>query len=248
VFTERSRRLWAASEARALGHGGIGVVERATGISRPTIQRGLRELKADTVMPPERTCRPGGGGNRRPSAMRRCCAISMLWSSRPRPAIRTRPGAGRAKALERWRSRSEPWGTRSATPSSPSCCTSWATPCRVTSRRAKVANRTGHHGVSLPPGRSKWNKIEHRLFSHIAMNWRGTPLVSLAAIVSLIASTRSRSGLRVRSELDRRHYPDGVKAPDKQMARVRLQRHAFHGDCNYTILPAPPRRHRSLIS
>jgi hypothetical protein len=99
----------------------------------------------------------------------------------------------------------------------------------------------------FPPGTSKWNKIEHRLFSHIAMNWRGTPLVSLAAIVSLIASTHSRSGLRVRSEIDRRRYPDGVTVTHGQMATVRLTRHDFHGDWNYTIDPASGRR-RSVIS
>ena len=94
----------------------------------------------------------------------------------------------------------------------------------------------------FPPGTSKWNKIEHRLFSHIAMNWRGTPLVSLAAIVSLITSTHSRSGLRVRSEIDRRRYSDGVKVTDAQMATIRLQRHEFHGEWNYTVYPASRRR------
>ena len=75
----------------------------------------------------------------------------------------------------------------------------------------RLANRTGLviTVCHFPPGTSKWNKIEHRLFSHIAMNWRGTPLVDLATIVSLIGSTHSRSGLRVRSELDRGQYPGG---------------------------------------
>ena len=76
------------------------------------------------------------------------------------------------------------------------------------------------------------------------MNWRGTPLVSLAAIVSLIAATHSRSGLRVRSEIDRRPYPDGVTVTDAQMATVYLKRHPFHGDWNYTISPASQRRRR----
>jgi DDE family transposase len=80
------------------------------------------------------------------------------------------------------------------------------------------------------------------------MNWRGTPLVSLAAIVSLIASTHSRSGLRVRSEIDRRRYSDGVSVTNAQMATVRLKRHEFHGDWNYTIQPASKRRHQSVIS
>ena len=89
----------------------------------------------------------------------------------------------------------------------------------------------------LPPGTSKWNKIEHRLFSYISMNWRGRPLVSLATIVSLIASTRTKGGLRVRCELDKGRYPKGVTISDEQMARINLHRHRFHGDWNYTIRP-----------
>jgi hypothetical protein len=104
-----------------------------------------------------------------------------------------------------------------------------------------------HTGLTItvrhfPPGTSKWNKIEHRLFSHIAMNWRGTPLVDLATIVSLIGSTRSRSGLHVRAELDRGHYPAGVTVTDAKMATVQLTRHRFHGDWNYTIRPTPSPR------
>jgi len=89
----------------------------------------------------------------------------------------------------------------------------------------------------FPPGTSKWNKIEHRLFSSIARNWRGTPLIDLATIVSLIGATRSAAGLQVRSELDRGHYPPGVAVTDQQLARVALKRHVFHGDWNYTIHP-----------
>jgi hypothetical protein len=92
----------------------------------------------------------------------------------------------------------------------------------------------------FPPGTSKWNRIEHRLFSHIAMNWRGTPLVSVAAIVSLIGSTHNRAGLRVRSEIDPRRYPSGVRVTDAQMATIHLRPHDFHGEWNYTIRP----RHR----
>jgi hypothetical protein len=83
----------------------------------------------------------------------------------------------------------------------------------------RFANRTGLAITvcHFPPGTSKWNRIEHRVFSHIAMNWRGTPLASLATIVSLIGATRSRSGLRVRSEIDRGRYPDGVTITDAQI-------------------------------
>ncbi|EQD54312.1 Transposase, Rhodopirellula-type, partial [mine drainage metagenome] len=84
---------------------------------------------------------------------------------------------------------------------------------------------------------SKWNRIEHRLFSHIAMNWRGKPLVSLAVIVSLIGATTSTAGLWVRSELDKGRYPEGVKVSDEEMAQVLLEPHEFHGDWNYTIRP-----------
>lgn len=100
----------------------------------------------------------------------------------------------------------------------------------------------------LPPGTSKWTKIEHRLFSHIAMNWRGTPLVDLATIVSLIGETRSRSGLHVRAELDRRRYSGGVKVTDTQMATVQLTSHRFHGEWNYTIRPATSEPVHTAIS
>jgi len=104
----------------------------------------------------------------------------------------------------------------------------------------KFANATGKAITvcHLPPGTSKWNKIEHRLFSYISMNWRGRPLVSLATIVSLIASTRTKGGLRVRCELDKGRYPKGVKISDEQMAKINLHHHHFHGDWNYTIRPS----------
>ncbi len=90
----------------------------------------------------------------------------------------------------------------------------------------------------LPPGTSKWNRIEHRLFSFISQNWRGRPLVSYAVIVSLIAATTTAAGLRVGCQLDTTTYPAGRKVSDAELATVRLHRDAFHGDWNYTILPA----------
>jgi hypothetical protein len=89
----------------------------------------------------------------------------------------------------------------------------------------------------FPPGTSKWNKIEHRLFSYISTNWRGQPLISLAVIVSLIASTQTATGLRVRAELDTRRYPEGREVPEEHMATIKLERHRFHGDWNYTVHP-----------
>ncbi len=103
----------------------------------------------------------------------------------------------------------------------------------------QFANRTGLTLTvcHFPPGTSKWNKIEHRLFSHIAMNWRGKPLVSLATIVSLIGATSTEAGLRVRAEVDLGRYPTGVTVTDEQMATLNLERHSFHGEWNYTIRP-----------
>ena len=92
----------------------------------------------------------------------------------------------------------------------------------------------------FPPGTSKWNKIKHRLFSHITMNWRGRPLTSHEVIVATIAATTTRAGLRVRAELDTATYPPGVKISDEQMGALPLHRHDWHGDWNYTLYPAPP--------
>ena len=89
----------------------------------------------------------------------------------------------------------------------------------------------------FPPGTSKWNKIEHRLFSFISQNWRGKPLISFEVIVNLIAGTTTTKGLKVRSELDTNSYPTGAKVPDKQLAQVRLRPDVFHGDWNYEIHP-----------
>jgi len=98
-----------------------------------------------------------------------------------------------------------------------------------------------HH---LPPGTSKWNKIEHRLFSFISINWRGKPLRSYRTIVQLIAATTTEAGLKVRAELDENKYPKGVKVTDAQLASVNLTPHDFRGEWNYTISPKPKSRTR----
>lgn len=94
----------------------------------------------------------------------------------------------------------------------------------------------------FPPGTSKWNKIEHRLFSHISTNWRGRPLTSHEVVVDLIAGTTTRTGLKVRAELDRGSYPKGVKVTDAQLAAIPLHRHDWHGDWNYTVTGRQQRR------
>ena len=93
----------------------------------------------------------------------------------------------------------------------------------------------------FPPGTSKWNKIEHRLFSHISMNWRGRPLTSHEVIVQTIAATTTRTGLTVSAELDSSTYPKGIKITDQQMKDLEkrvLRRHQFHGEWNYGLIPA----------
>ena len=382
MLTERSRRLWAATEASALGRGGIALVERATGISRSTIQRGLRELESGETLEPNRTRRPGGGRKRavekdprlfadlealvEPTAsgdpdsplrwtvksvrtlaaelqrmghdisyhlvaellrelnyslqanrktregpqhpdrdaqfryindqVRRCLghgepAISVdtkkkelvgdfknqgrEWRPKGQPErVRVHdfliPAQGKAIPYGVYDlHRNEGWvsvGIDHDTASfAVNAIRSWwramggarypeATTLLITADAGgsngsrlrlwkwelqQFAKRTGLgiHVCHFPPGTSKWNKIEHRLFSHIAMNWRGKPLVSLTAIVSLIADTRTETGLRIRSEIDHRRYPDGVKVTDEQMARINLHPDKFHGDWNYVIRP-----------
>jgi len=89
----------------------------------------------------------------------------------------------------------------------------------------------------LPPGTSKWNKIEHRLFSFITSNWRGKPLISHQVIVQLIGATTTKNGLKVRCQLDPMTYPAGIKVSDDELAAVNITRHEFHGEWNYTISP-----------
>jgi transposase len=89
----------------------------------------------------------------------------------------------------------------------------------------------------FPPGTSKWNKIEHRLFSFISMNWRGKPLLSYQTIINLIASTKTRTGLTVKVRLDKRKYKKGIEVSDNEMADINLTKHSFHGEWNYSIKP-----------
>jgi Rhodopirellula transposase DDE domain len=106
----------------------------------------------------------------------------------------------------------------------------------------KLADETGLilQICHYPPGTSKWNKIEHRLFCHITQNWRGKPLTSRTAVVELIAATTTKTGLTVRCELDTRSYPKGLKVSDAEMAGLNIKGATFHPEWNYTISPSPP--------
>ena len=124
-------------------------------------------------------------------------------------------------------------------------CRQWKT------ELAGLAARTGLKITvcHLPPGTSKWNKIEHRLFSHISMNWRGRPLTSHEVVVETIGATTTRTGLSVHAELDQTTYPTGIKIPDKKIKALEvtgaLHRHAFHGEWNYTLRAQPDTPHSS---
>lgn len=87
----------------------------------------------------------------------------------------------------------------------------------------------------FPPGTSKWNKIEHRMFSHITRNWRGRPLTSHEVIVNLIANTTTNAGLKIQSALDAKEYPTGIKISEQEMGAINLEKSSFHGNWNYTI-------------
>jgi hypothetical protein len=118
---------------------------------------------------------------------------------------------------------------------------------------ARFADETGLAVtvVHLPPGTSKWNKVEHRLFSHITMNWRGRPLESHEVVVQTIAATTTRTGLTVQAVLDDNSYPTGLRITDTQMRRLlhrHIQRHEFHGDWNYDVVPTADDDHEALAT
>jgi Rhodopirellula transposase DDE domain len=112
-------------------------------------------------------------------------------------------------------------------------CRLWKVALQELANRLKLPIQVCH----FPPGTSKWNKIEHRMFCHITQNWRGRPLVSHEVIVQLIANTVTTQGLKIRAELDTGTYLVGNKVTDEELALVKLKRHEFHGDWNYTVSP-----------
>ena len=383
-LNERSRRLWAAAEAQALGYGGVSLVAQATGISRSTIIRGLKEPRARQGAHAGRV-RRRGGGRKQATAVDPGLKVALealvdpvsrgdpesplRWTCKSTRGLarelgtadhhasewlvrqllyglgyslqanrKTKEGArhpdrdgqfrhinaGVARQLRRgqpaisvdtkkkelvgdfknggreWRPRGEPQPVRvhdfidptkgkaipygvydialnkgwvtvgmdhdTATFAVNTIRRWWQAMGSQTYPHAAsllvVADSGGSNGSRLrlwkwelqrladatqltihvshlPPGTSKWNKIEHRLFSFISQNWRGQPLLTHATIVKLIAHTRTSTGLTVRCMLDQRRYPQEVKVTDDQLATVRLRPHPFHGDWNYSIQPHP---------
>jgi hypothetical protein len=382
TFSERMRRLWAGTEARALGRGGIAIVARATGLARNTVVRGLTELDEDSPLDPARVRCAGAGRKRKvvlnPSlkdALERLVEpvtrgdpeSPLRWTSKStrllarelkadgysvshvlvadllhemeyslqanrktmegtrhpdrdaqfehinaevcgrmttgQPVIsvdtKKKELVGRFKNGGRqWRPKGRPervnvhdfldpqkgkaipygvyelgrnvgwvsvgidhdtarfavatirrWWRELGRKAYPSTGTLLITADSGGSNGSRLrlwkwelqrfADTSGLTiSVShLPPGTSKWNKIEHRLFSFISQNWRGKPLLTHATIVSLIANTRTATGLKVRCVLDTNNYPAKTIVTDKQMAQLQITRADFHGDWNYTIHP-----------
>jgi hypothetical protein len=386
MLNERSRRLWAATEARSLGRGGVAAVIAATGMSSATVHKGLRELDAaaagGVVLAPERIRKPGGGRKRARDEQRGLAAalarlveptargdpVSPLrWTCKstsklatelrrqgfhvgPRTVAKelkeqefslqanrkTREGESHPdrnaqfayineqvlrfqrrgqpavsvdtkkkelvgdfkNAGREWRRRGKPEAVRvhdfpdpkinkaipygvydltrnegwvsvgidhdTARFAAASIKRWWRKMGKKRYPRAKGllitadcggsnSSRTRLWKVALqeladalglrlsvchfPPGTSKWNKIEHRMFCHITQNWRGRPLTSYAVIVQLIGKTTTTAGLQIRAELDQHTYPTKETVTDAQLARVRIRPASFHGEWNYTIAP-----------
>jgi hypothetical protein len=385
VMDERTRRLWAATEAKALGHGGPTLVARATGISRSTLHLGLRELEYEASQPlalGQGVRRPGGGRKalteREPTLVTALEALveptsrgdpqcPLRWTCKSvrqlaaelrqqghtvgRQTVahllaalgyslqanrKTKEGTShpdrnaqfaylnaRVRAFQKrgypvvsvdtkkkelvgdfknggreWRPHGQPELVRvydfadkdlgKAIPYGvydPTAHMGWVNvgvdhdtaAFAVESlrrwwvhmgadmyRRAPALLITADGGGSngsrnrlwkvalqqlatdiglritvchFPPGTSKWNKIEHRMFSHISMNWRGRPLISHEVIVNLIANTTTQQGLTIKAALDTGRYPTGIKVTDQELDKVQLKKAKFHGEWNYTIMP-----------
>jgi Rhodopirellula transposase DDE domain len=388
IMDERMRRWWAAAEAEIIGWGGITAVAQATGLSRPTIQSGLAELRVSPKSPSDptpatgRIRRPGGGRHRLRETDRTLlhdleALVEPTTSGDPQSPLRWTCKSTRNlaevlvhqghrvshhtvarllqdmeyslqvnhKAIEgtsppdrnaqfepiyhrvrsfqdrgqpvvsvdtkkkelvgnfknsggEWRPKGQPEEVRSkdfkdkqlgkvapygvdnltanagwvsvgidhdtARFATESLKRWWSGMGSKVYPRAKelliTADSGGSNGIHLrlwkvalqeladaiglslsvchfPPGTSKWNTIEHRMFCHITENWRGKPLVSRAVIVNLIGNTKTRSGLHIKAELDENQYPIGIKVTDEQLAAVRITRDEFHGEWNYTVHP-----------
>jgi len=385
VLDERSRRLLAAAESQAVGKGGISIVAKATGISRPVIRQGLADLKEPTSLAPGRVRKEGGGRKRvadkdaslktdlesllesttrgDPQAALRwtCKSVRQLseelkrmkhqvshqvvadllhelgyslqanrktkegskhpdrnaqfehlngkvkWSlARHQPVIsvdtkkkelvgdfknggrelrpKGEPELVRVHDfVDKELGRATPYGIYDLGRNSGWVSVGmdhdtaefavetirrwWRTMGRPTYPEAtrllitadaggsngsrlrlwkielqKLADETGLRIVvcHFPPGTSKWNKIEHRLFSYITQNWRGKPLRSFQTIVNLIAATTTKTGLKVHAELNTETYQSGIKVSDEELAQVKIHRDKFHGDWNYEIQPRNP--------
>ncbi len=384
ILDERSRRLWAAAEAKALGRGGISLVSKATGLSRTTVHQGIKELSQSKSLKAETIRLRTKGGGRKPIAFDNPDILSVL-ESLVEPTTRGEPESplrwtckstrqlsealkikgykiGRQKVSElladlgyslqanrkvregschpdrdaqfqyiyeqvkefqqfnqpvisvdtkkkelvgdfknegrEWQPKGKPeivrvhdfidktlgkvnpygvydqtanvgwvsvgidhdtsafavesirrWWKKMGDQSYPKAKQLLITAdgggsngYRIRLWKKELQQFSNEHKLKVsvchfPPGTSKWNKIEHRMFSHISMNWRGKPLTSHEVIVNLIANTTTRQGLEIQAEIDKNTYPKGIKVTDAELENINLIKADFHGEWNYSILP-----------
>ena len=285
---ERRRRQWAAVEARELGWGGISLVARATGLSRPTIMAGLKDLrlpsKSRTAASARVRC-PGGFHRRGQPVISVDTKKKELvgefknpgeeWHPHGQPETVNvhdfpDPKLGKAipygvydlagnegwvsvgidhdtaefacASIQRWWNEmgsvrfpraTELLITADGGGSNSSRNRLWKKSLQSLADELDMTLRVCH----FPPGTSKWNKIEHRLFCFITKNWRGRPLTTYEVIVNLIASTTTKTGLTVRAALDPHRYETGIAVSDEELARLRITPAKFHGNWNYSIKP-----------
>ena len=267
---ERGRRIWAATESRAIGYGGDAVVSDATGLSRPTIRKGRREQESGGAEM-GRICRAGAG---RPSIEQSQPGVKQALEMLVVPVTRGDP-----QSPLRWTckipygiydiGRNEAWVSVGCDHDTPTFAVAslrrwWeemgkgrypearelfitadaggSNGYRSRARKYELQQFADDTGVRVhvshfPPGTSKCNEIEHRLFCHITQNWRGKPLRTFETIVDPIGNTRTGAGLRVKAGLDTGEYPKGVTATDAEMDALSLHRNEFHGDWSDELRP-----------
>lgn len=257
---ERGRRRWAATEAISLGRGGIAAVAEATGMSDRTVRNGIIELRQGRTAEAGRQRKSGAGRKAREEKQPEILhALETLiepsergdpqsplrWTCKSLTNLATelkQQGyqVGRTKVAGMLHQRGYSLQANRKTREGKEH------PDRDGHRNRlwklelqRLANQTGMiiEICHYPPGTSKWNKIEHRLFCHITRNWRGVPLESHEVVVNLVSSTRTTEGLEVHCSLDENEYKKGRKISDLERDTIRLRRNKFHGDWNYEILP-----------
>jgi hypothetical protein len=254
---ERGRREWAASEAMTFDHGGIAIVNRATGLSRPTIRRGiddLQERRGGDIESPRRV-RQSGAGRPTPEPVKTHDFKGELGRVSPygvydigdneawvSVGISADTAEFAVQSLRRWWQQlaQERYGSTREIFVTADCGGSngyrsrlWKLELQALSDELGIAISVSH----FPPGTSKWNRIEHRLFSFITLNWRGKPLHDYRTVVKLIGATKTKEGLGVHCELDQNTYEKGRKVTKEEMASINLYPNRFHGEWNYTIKP-----------
>jgi len=245
---ERARRRWAAAEARSLGWGGISAVAQATGMSDRTIRNGIKEIESPDLLSP--------GRQRKPIAVKthdfpdkelgKAVPCGVYDLTRNEAGVSVGIGHDTAEfavaAIRRWWKRLGQKRYPSAKRLLITADSGGSNSPRTRLWRWELQHLADETGMIIevchyPPGTSKWNKIEHRLFCHITRNWRGVPLETLEIVVSLIGATTTEQGLEVHAWLDGKKYQKGRKVSDADLAEVYIKRNKFHGDWNYEIHP-----------